>query len=124
MASLTTTDQIEYFFDPGAVAAIRAVDAASAELIGLVKAPLRIGQSAEALLQSLGQAGKFAKLTDPAGDALWLAGGGIAYLRAVIDADGYPDAVKTVICAGGASFGVQEAVNAAATKVRQVGAKV
>ena len=117
MAALTTTDNVQYYFNPGSVFAISDRDPSTGNAVTCVhgisgRAYLPIVESAQAFMARLDIAAKFGLVTGPNGIHYWLA---LAFVVSVCPATaGAPPGAHAVIFAGSQNFDVVETPQAAA----------
>jgi hypothetical protein len=118
MASLTTVDGYQYYFDPNGVVAISDHDPSTGQLLTCVygisaSGYLRIGGTLQNFLASLGTAAaKFGQVTRADGAALWVNGAAVTSVRSCASTDGV--GANAVIFAAGTNYAVQETAAAAA----------
>lgn len=111
MADLTTTDGLQFHFDPGAVTAVADHDADTLQAVttvyGLIDAPLRVAESARGFLTRIGVAASFAKLTRVNGTFIWVNCAAVTVVRAS-DPDEYPPSARALVSVGGLTQAVRE----------------
>ncbi len=119
MADLTTTDGLEFHFDPSAVTAVADHDADTLQAVttvyGLSDGRLRIAESPEGFLKRIGITQSFAKLTRPNGMFIWINCTAVAVLRPP-PRDQYPASAHTLVTVGALTQAVQESP----TQVKQI----
>lgn len=110
MADITTVDGVRFLFDPGAVCAIADRDAGASTpgtvIYGLAPAAVRVSESVDALLQRVGVASSFARLTRADGSPILLNAKSVAVARQPLSGE-YAAGVNSVVFAGTFSAGVQ-----------------
>lgn len=126
MASLTTTDGIQYNFDPNNIFAVADHDATTGEAVtcvyGITATVLKVGEAAEAFLARVG-AEKFVKLTRASGSPVWIAGAAVSNVSAPLPGV-YLPAVKALVCARSLIQGVTEAPAAAVALINAHGGRL
>lgn len=91
MASLTTTGNLQYNFDPSVIYAVSDHNpnsgASVTSVYGIMAQPLPISETASAFLNRLQISNKFTRLTGTNGEALWFRGDAAAAVREPIKGD-------------------------------------
>lgn len=124
MADVTTVDGVRFLFDPGAVSAIADRDAGATVpgtvIYGLAPAGLRVSGSVDSLLQRLGLAASFARLTRADGSPVLINGKAVAVARQPLAGE-YTTGVSTVVFAGSFAAGVRESLDEVRQGINRAG---
>lgn len=92
MASLTTVDKVQYYFDPSNIAAISNHDPSSGAAMtcvyGISAGYLKIEETAQAFMTRLNIGPKFAVLTRTDGAAIWVNRSSVTSIRTRVATDG------------------------------------
>lgn len=127
MADITTLDGMRFLFDAGAVSAIAERDAGATApgtvIYGLAPAALRVGESVDALLQHLGLASSFARLTRADGSPILINGRSVAVVRQPLSGE-YAAGVSSVVFAGSFTAGVRESLDEVRQAINRVGGRL
>jgi hypothetical protein len=112
MATLTTVDNVQYYFDPDNIAAISDHDPAGGGAVtcvyGISTTYLMIAETPQAFMIAVGVADKLAKLTRPDGTAIWVDGSSVVSIRSRVASDG-PNVNALISFASMPTQGVKEA---------------
>jgi hypothetical protein len=122
MATLTTVDGVEVFFNAEGVAAV-APDGGGAAVYGVTQAALRLGESPQGFLNRVGIAPKFAQLTRPDGSPVWISGAAVSAMRPPLPNE-YPSDAHAVVFTGPLTQAVRETPAAARTALNGHGGKL
>jgi len=111
MATLTTADGIQYYFDPNGIVAISDRDPSTATAVTCVyglsaSGYLRIGEGAQQFMTRLNIAAKFAQLTRADGASIWVNGSAVTSIRSRVATD--QSGVNAVIFAGSTPYMIKE----------------
>ena len=124
MADITTLDGVRFLFDPGAIAAVADRDAGATQpgtvIYGLAPAALRVSGSVDALLQRLGLASSFVKLTRADGSPILINGKSVGVARQPLSGE-YASGVSSVVFAGSFTTGVRESLDEVRQAINRVG---
>lgn len=124
MADITTVDGLRFLFDPGAICAIADRDVGATPpgtvIYGLAPAALRVSESMDALLQRLGLASSFAKLTRADGSPILINAKSVAVVRQPLSGE-YAAGVNSVVFAGSFTTGVRESLDEVRQGVKRAG---
>ena len=125
MAQVTTTSGYVVHFDPEAIVLVTADGAGGqgSALAGVLEGLLHTTGAPAQLLQDLGIASSFVRLTRPDGSSVWLKASAVSAVRVPLQQE-YPAAVNAVIRIGGATQGVGEGVQAVVDSVNQAGGRL
>jgi hypothetical protein len=117
MGTLTTVDDVQYYFDPSNIAAISDYDPAGGGAVtcvyGISTGYLMVAETPQAFMAAVGIAGKLVQLTRPDDTAVWINGSSIVSIRSRVASDG-PGVNALIFFASMPTQGVKEAAPAVA----------
>jgi hypothetical protein len=124
MAVITTAQGVQINISPDhIVEATDDLQAGICDVYGATPAPLRVNETATALLARLAITGKFAQLTRPDGTPVWINGKTVGSVRAPLVGE-YPATAHAVVGAGAVTQAVQEDVSTTVAALNARGASL
>ena len=127
MATLTNIDGYQIAFDPSKICVIADHDADSGQAVtcvyGILKARVETAETVDALLNRLGIASNFVRLTRPSGYFVMICGAAVSVVRPPLP-DEYVPEVNAVILVGSITQGVTENVANATAAINAHGGRI
>jgi hypothetical protein len=116
MATLTTVEGAQYYFDPKGIVAISDHDPSTGRAVtcvyGISTAYLHVAAPAQQFITGLTNAGEYKQLTRADGSPIWINTSAVTSIRSHVTTD--PAGVNAVIVAGPITQSIKESADAAA----------